>query len=322
MALPPGTRLGVYEVVALVGAGGMGEVYRARDTRLGRDVALKVLPDVFTADAERRERFEREARVLASLSHPHIGGIYGLEEASGVTALVLEFVQGETLASRLRRGALPLGEALSVARQIADALDAAHQQRVVHRDLKPANIVLQRGPGPSGVPAVKVLDFGLATTASDGVSVEDRSTELRTEPGRILGTPAYMSPEQARGLTVDKRTDVWAFGCVVFEMLSGHRAFGGETASDMVARILEREPDWTLLPPETPPSVRTMLARCLRKDPTLRLRDIADARLELDDLTPSDNRPPRATPHSRLYWALAAAAVLLIASVADRKSVV
>jgi Tol biopolymer transport system component len=314
MALTPGVRLGVYEVIALVGAGGMGEVYRARDTRLGRDVALKVLPDAFTADPDRRDRFEREARVLASLSHPHIGGIYGLEEAGGVTALVLEFVEGETLAMRLRRGTLPMAEALSVARQIAGALDAAHQRQIVHRDLKPANIVLQRATSSAGTPSVKVLDFGLATTVNDGVNVEERSTELRTEAGRILGTPAYMSPEQARGLPVDKRTDIWAFGCVVFEMLSGHRPFGGDSATDMVARILEREPDWTLLPPETPVPLRILLGRCLRKDSVTRLRDIADARLELDDLD-SPASSWREQPR-RPHWGWVAASVAVLSIVA------
>ena len=314
MALASGTRLGVYEVIALVGAGGMGEVYRARDTRLGRDVALKVLPDAFTADPDRRNRFEREARVLASLSHPHIGGIYGLEDAGGVTALVLEFVEGETLATRLRRGPLPMTDALNVARQIAGALDAAHQRQIVHRDLKPANIVLQGGSSPSAAPVVKVLDFGLATTIVDGVNVDERSTELKTDAGRVLGTPAYMSPEQARGLPVDRRTDIWSFGCVVFEMLSGRRPFGGDSATDMVARILEREPDWTLLPRDTPVSLRILLGRCLRKDSETRLRDVADARLELDDLL-SPTGAWREQPPRRRHWGWVAASVAVLSIV-------
>ncbi len=223
-----GRELGPYRIVAPLGAGGMGEVYRARDSKLGRDVAIKILPSHFTADPERRARFAREARLLATLNHPHIGAIYGLEEADGVAALVLELVEGPTLAERLERGPLPISDALAIARQIAEALDAAHEKGIVHRDLKPANIVLQ-GAGASGVPSgewrAKVLDFGLAKTTAVGLPpdlTQRPSGSLDgTAEGRILGTPAYMSPEQARGQAVDKRTDIWAFGCVVFEMLSG-----------------------------------------------------------------------------------------------------
>ena len=285
-----GRELGPYRIVAPLGAGGMGEVYRARDSKLGRDVAIKILPSHFTADPERRARFAREARLLATLNHPHIGAIYGLEEADGVAALVLELVEGPTLAERLERGPLPISDALAIARQIAEALDAAHEKGIVHRDLKPANIVLQ-GAVASGVPSgewrAKVLDFGLAKTTAVGLPpdlTQRRSGTLDgTAEGRILGTPAYMSPEQARGQAVDKRTDIWAFGCVVFEMLSGRRPFGGDTISDTFVSILEREPDWAVLPAETPASIRTLLERCLRKDPRRRLHDIADALIEIDD---------------------------------------
>ena len=285
-----GRELGPCRIVAPLGAGGMGEVYRARDSKLGRDVAIKILPSHFTADPERRARFAREARLLATLNHPHIGAIYGLEEADGVAALVLELVEGPTLAERLERGPLPISDALAIARQIAEALDAAHEKGIVHRDLKPANIVLQ-GAVASGVPSgewrAKVLDFGLAKTTAVGLPPDltqrPSGTLDGTAEGRILGTPAYMSPEQARGQAVDKRTDIWAFGCVVFEMLSGTRPFGGDTISDTFVSILEREPAWTVLPAETPASIRTLLERCLRKDPRRRLHDIADALIEIDD---------------------------------------
>ena len=285
-----GRQLGPYTIMAPLGSGGMGEVYRARDNKLGRDVAIKILPSLFTADPERRSRFAREARLLATLNHPHIGAIYSLEQTDGVTALILELVEGPTLADRLTRGALPIPEALALARQIAEALDAAHEKGIVHRDLKPANIVLQSAINASGVPSgeqrAKVLDFGLAKPLALGLKggLTERPSSLDgTEEGRILGTPAYMSPEQARGQAVDKRTDIWAFGCVLFEMLSGRPAFDGDTMSDTFVRILEREPEWTALPADTPAAVRTLLDRCLRKDPGSRLHDIADARLELED---------------------------------------
>jgi len=275
-----GTRVGVYEIASLLGAGGMGEVYRARDTKLGRDVAIKILPPAFAADPERLARFEREARVLASLNHPHIAQIYGVEESSGITALVLEFVEGETLAARLQgTRSLGLTDILAIARQIADALDAAHERGIVHRDLKPGNIVIT----PDGT--VKVLDFGLArgANASDDCELTNSPTMLRaTVDGVLLGTAPYMSPEQARGKAVDKRTDIWAFGCVLYEMLAGRRAFPGETTTDSLAAILEREPDWSALPPSTPPHVQRLLRRCLDKDPKRRLRDIGDARADLD----------------------------------------
>jgi len=294
-----GRRLGPYTLSARLGAGGMGEVYRARDSRLNRDVAIKILPGHFTADPERRARFAREARLLATLNHPHIGAIYGLEDFDDGVALVLELVEGPTLADRLARGPLAVADTLTIGRQIAEALDAAHAKGIVHRDLKPANIVLQ-GAGATGRVAsdvrVKILDFGLARPtdgALDTMAAEpDRSFD-KTADGRILGTPSYMSPEQARGHPVDKRTDVWAFGCVLFEMLSGRRAFGGDTMTDTLARVLEHEPDWAALPAATPPALHKLLRRCLQKDPVRRMRDIGDARAELEDAR-SDPAPVRA----------------------------
>src|SRR5262245_10130528 len=248
----------------------MGEVYRAHDTKLDRDVALKVLPDSFVHDPDRIARFQREAKVLASLNHPNIAHIHGLEESNGVRALVMELVEGEDLAQRLTRGAIPIDEVLPIAKQIAEALDAAHQQGIIHRDLKPANIKLR----PDGV--VKVLDFGLAKAVEPaGSSPELSQSPTTTSPamshaGMILGTAAYMSPEQARGKPIDKRTDIWSFGCVMFEMLTGHAAFHGETLSDIIASILQREPDWSRLPLRTPAGIRALLRRCLDKDPKRR----------------------------------------------------
>ena len=290
-----GRRLGAYQVQVRIGVGGMGEVYSARDTRLGRDVALKILPRLFTSDPERLARFEREARVLASLNHPHIGAIYGLEEADGVRALVLELVDGETLGDRIARGPIPLKEALTIAGQIADALDAAHEKGIVHRDLKPANIKIT----PAGV--VKVLDFGLAKAVSGDAASPDLTqsptvTVGGTREGVILGTPAYMSPEQARGQTVDKRTDIWAFGCVLYEMLTGRAAFARNTMTDTLAAIVEGDPEWGALPKGTPVAVRRVLNRCLEKDPKRRLRAIADARLEIDEAQQPDRS---AFAHSR-----------------------
>jgi serine/threonine protein kinase len=243
-----GSRLGTYDVRELIGAGAMGDVYRARDSRLGRDVAIKVLPEVFTGSPERLARFEREARILAALNHPHIAAIYGIEQDGSVRALVLELAEGETLAERLLSGKVPVAEALTIARQLADALDAAHEQGIVHRDLKPANIKIT----PAG--AVKVLDFGLARTSSATAAAcidDPRSSTITiggTREGRIAGTVAYMSPEQARGKPVDERTDVWAFGCVLYELLTGRRAFAGETVTDILAAVLQREPDWRAVP--------------------------------------------------------------------------
>jgi serine/threonine protein kinase len=282
MPLPPGTRFGPFEISSPLGEGAMGEVYRARDSRLNRDVALKVLPQSVAADAERLARFTREAQVLASLNHPNIGAIYGLEEQRGesgqVTALVLELVDGATLADRLLQGAMPLEEALPIARQIADALAAAHEQGIVHRDLKPANIKLR----PDGT--VKVLDFGLAKVdrAAGNLAESPTLTAITTREGVISGTAPYMSPEQARGKQVDKRADVWAFGCVLYELLTGVRAFTGETTTDVLAAVINREPDFKALSPATPPRIRRLLTRCLDKDPKRRLRDIGEARVEID----------------------------------------
>jgi eukaryotic-like serine/threonine-protein kinase len=309
MALTSGTKLGPYEIVARLGAGGMGEVYRARDTKLGRDVALKLLPPLFTADADRVARFEREARLLASLNHPHIGAIYGFEDAGNVPALVLELVEGDTLDDRVRRGPLPLSEALAVAQQIADALDAAHRAGIIHRDLKPSNIKIT----PDGV--VKVLDFGLAKALAAEGSGPDLSksptlTANGTIVGVILGTAAYMSPEQARGQPVDKRTDIWAFGCVLFEMLTGSSAFVRETVTDTIAAVVGAEPEWKSLPADTPGSIRRLLTRCLQKDARRRLHDIADARIEVEDAmaTPAE---PALAPTPRRWSRLALSALSL-----------
>jgi Tol biopolymer transport system component len=302
--MTPGTRLGPYEILGSLGAGGMGEVYRARDAKLGRDVALKILPPVFTADADRVARFEREARLLASLNHPHIGAIYGFEDAGEVPSLVLELVEGDTLEDRVRGGPIPLAEALAIAQQIADALDAAHGSGIVHRDLKPPNIKIT----PEGV--VKVLDFGLAKAHAGEESSLDLSrspTMTGTNAGVILGTVAYMSPEQTRGKAVDKRTDIWAFGCVLYEMLTSRPAFRGETLSDTIVAILEREADWTRLPVGTPSAARRLMQRCLEKDPRRRLRDIGDARHWLQDASTSEAAvapTASASPKRGLAWLL------------------
>src|SRR3989449_2229357 len=254
----------------------MGEVYRAHDTRLGRDVAIKILPHGFSADPNRQARFEREARVLAALNHPNIGAVYGFEEGvteSGETVrgIILELIEGETLSERVRRRALPIGGALVIAKQIADALDVAHEKGIIHRDLKPANIKI----APDGV--VKVVDFGLAKTIADNATFRQSVVPGNTVEGAILGTAAYMSPEQARGQSVDKRTDIWAFGCVLFEMLTGRAPFARETMSDTLAAILEAEPEWHGLPSSTPPNILRLRERCLAKDSRHRIRCSADA---------------------------------------------
>ena len=305
MTLAAGTKLGPYEILSPLGAGGMGEVYRARDARLSREVAIKVLPEALVRDTERLTRFRREAQVLASLNHPHIAAIYGLEEQDGREALILELVEGDTLAERIARGALPLDEALEIARQIARALEAAHEKGIVHRDLKPANVKLDRAG------QVKVLDFGLAKAlATDGSSPDITSsptmTAAATQAGVVLGTAAYMSPEQARGKPVDERADIWAFATVLYEMLTGRKAFEGETVSDTLAAILTKEPDWSALPADTPASVRRVLRRCLDRDPRMRIHDIADARLELDEpLAPPAGPVPIPYRASRIpAWAV------------------
>ena len=280
MALTVGSRLGPYRVTAKIGEGGMGEVYRARDTKLDRDVALKVLPQAFTDDPDRLARFEREAKVLASLNHPNIGHIYGLEEAEGQKALVLELVEGPTLADRIAQGPIPVDEALPIAKQIAEALEAAHEAGVIHRDLKPANIKV-RDDG-----TVKVLDFGLAkaldTTPQGDPSQSPTLTAAATQMGVIMGTAAYMSPEQARGKTVDKRADIWSFGAVLFEMLTGERAFQGEDVSVTLADVIRADLSWEKLPSDLPPGLATYLRRCLEKQPSQRIRDIGDVRLAME----------------------------------------
>jgi serine/threonine protein kinase len=277
------TQLGPYEILSPLGAGGMGEVYRARDTKLGREVALKVLPQAFVADAERMARFQREAQVLASLNHPNIATIHGLEDSGSVHALVMELVEGATLAERLKSGPVPLDEALPLARQMAEALEYAHERGVIHRDLKPANVKIT----PEGV--VKVLDFGLAKALNPQDSAahvnQTHSPTVSiaaTQAGVILGTAAYMSPEQAKGRTVDRRADIWAFGCVLYELLTGKAAFEGETVSDTLAAVIRDEPDWKRVPATTPSSIVTLVRRCLIKDPKQRLRDMGDGRVAIE----------------------------------------
>jgi eukaryotic-like serine/threonine-protein kinase len=321
MALSAGARLGPYEILSALGAGGMGEVYRARDTKLKRDVAIKVLPEAFQQDPDRLARFEREAELLATLNHPHIAAIYGLEESKpstgsgqAVQALVLELVEGPTLADRIIQGPIPLDEALPIACQIAEAFEAAHAQGVIHRDLKPANVKLR----PDG--AVKVLDFGLAKAFEKTPLAGDRTqspTALSPTPtlaGVILGTAAYMSPEQARGKAVDKRTDVWAFGCLLFEMLTGKKPFDGETLTDTVAAIVKNEPDWHALPLGTPSLIRSLIARCLRKDPAERLHDIADGRFQIEEAlnAPVDSAAVVLPARHRREWVAWIAALLFL----------
>jgi serine/threonine protein kinase len=321
MTVPAGTRLGSYEIVSPLGAGGMGEVYRARDTRLNRDVALKVLPDAFTRDPDRLARFKREAQVLASLSHPNIAAIYGFEESGGVQALVLELVEGPTLADRLSQGPIPLDEALPIARQIAEAVESAHEHGIVHRDLKPANVKVRLDG------AVKVLDFGLAkaleprsVSGADATASPTITSPAMTGMGVILGTAAYMSPEQAKGRAADRRSDVWAFGCVLYEMLTGRRAFEGEDISDTLASVLRGEPDWTALPAGVPRSIRLLLRGCLIKDRRHRVADLSAALFVLDnhaDLSAATDPSPRTTlpPPQVPVWrkAIPVAMVMIVA---------
>jgi eukaryotic-like serine/threonine-protein kinase len=324
MPLTPGARFGPYEITGTLGVGGMGEVYRARDSRLDRDVAIKVLPTALAGDADRLLRFEREARVLASLNHPQIAHIYGFEAIDAAPALVMELVEGPTLADRIARGALPVPEALVIAKQIAAALEAAHEQGVVHRDLKPANIKVR----PDGT--VKVLDFGLAKAMDPGASGTSTavslsptitSPALMTGAGIILGTAAYMSPEQARGKAADKRADIWAFGVVVYEMLTGRRAFDATEVSDVLADILRVEPAWAQLPADVPPALVTFLKRCLRKDPQERIRDIGDMRLALDGAfdtlgAPTTIAPSEPAAGTVRRWLSRVAALIAVAALA------
>ncbi|MFO1054723.1 MAG: protein kinase [Planctomycetota bacterium] len=308
MPLTPGSKLSYYELLAPLGAGAMGEVWRAKDTRLDREVAIKVLPDQFASDAERLYRFEREAKALAALNHANVAQIFGVDHVAGAHFLVLELVPGESLEERLQRGPLRIAEAIDVCRQIADGLEAAHEAGVIHRDLKPANVCLT----PDG--KVKVLDFGLAKPAREALSDKTTDSVLTTEAGRLLGTPTYMAPEQARGRPIDKRVDIWAFGCVLYECLTAKRAFAGETLTDVFAAVLDREPDLAKLPAATPPRVRELLQRCFAKDPRARLRDIGEARLQLGrgDEPTSALAAAAAGRGSRLPWILCA--VLAVAS--------
>jgi serine/threonine-protein kinase len=307
-------------VLALLGQGGMGEVYQAHDTKLGRDVAIKVLPEAFAHDPQRLSRFQREAKMLASLNHPNIATIHGLEESNGTHYLVMELVPGETLRERVKReGALPLEEALGIAKQIAEALEAAHEKSIIHRDLKPANVKVT----PEG--KVKVLDFGLAKAFAGEEAGSDPSnsptlSQAATLQGVILGTAAYMSPEQARGKAVDKRTDLWAFGCVLYELLTGKQAFSGEDITEILAAVVKTEPDWNRLPENTPHSTRMLLRRCLQKDKTLRLQAAGDARIEIQDalVAPQDAGAAHgaSVPKSKLPWAVAAATAIIAALIA------
>ena len=314
MAIEAGQQLLHYRLIEKIGEGGMGVVWKAEDTTLGRDVAVKILPDIFAHDADRLARFEREAKLLASLGHPNIATIFGLHDAHGVRFLVMEHVAGEDLSKRLARGALPLDETLTLAGQLAEALEAAHGSGVIHRDLKPANVLVT----PDG--KVKVLDFGLAKTfeadapSSDDPSASPTLTSTGTIAGVILGTAGYMSPEQARGHPVDKRSDIWSFGCVLFEMLAGARPFGGQTVSDTLASVLKLDPDWRLLPHDTPRAMRRLLRRCLVKDRRRRLHDAADARIEIEDAVGAESEDPNAgaaiAKHS--WWPVAAAVALAL----------
>jgi serine/threonine protein kinase/Tol biopolymer transport system component len=314
VSLSRGTQLGPYEIVSLLGVGGMGEVYRARDTRLGRVVAIKTLAHDLTVGSDGIDRLKREARILATLAHPNVATIYGVEDVGGGYALVMELVDGETLEHRLARRsgrALPPADALAIARQIADALDAAHEKGIVHRDLKPGNVMV------SDTGTVKMLDFGIARVQADAASAHGDATlqAPMTELGAVLGTGPYMSPEQARAMAADKRTDIWAFGCVLYELLTGLRAFDGATPQDVLAAILEREPDWSVLPKTTPAGLERLLRRCLEKDPRRRMRDIGDVRVELEDLTAQPaNGEATGRGVRRFAWGALAASALGVAA--------
>src|ERR1700728_2772853 len=323
MPLPPGSRLGSYDVTAAIGAGGMGQVYRARDAKLGRDVALKVLPEAFARDADRLARFQREAKVLASLNHPNIAAIYGFEDSGSTHALVMELVEGPTLADRIKPGPIPVEESLRIAKRICEALEYSHERGIIHRDLKPANVKVTADD------AVKVLDFGLAKAVEGDAAAADIATSptvtrMATMQGVLLGTAAYMSPEQAKGKTVDRRADIWAFGCVLYEMLTGKMAFRGDSTTDTLASVIRTDPDWSLLPAATPQQVRLLMRRCLQKEPKQRLQAIGEARIALDEVLSAvpDSLPAgaplvtisrwrRALPWTFACVAVAAALVLL-----------
>jgi Tol biopolymer transport system component len=316
MATLSGGRLGPYEILSAIGAGGMGEVYKARDSRLNRDVALKVLPAAFAADTERMARFEREARLLASLNHPHIAALYGLEESGGTPALIMELVDGPTLADRIAAGPIPIDEALPIAREIAEALEYAHERGIIHRDLKPANIKVK----PDGT--VKVLDFGLAKAVTeDSLTVDMNNSPTlsmgATVAGVILGTAAYMSPEQAKAKPADRRADIWAFGVVLYEMLTGKRLYQGETTAETLAAVIQQTPGLDKLPPSTPPAIRNLVARCLEKDPRQRLQHIGEARIAIEhsEAPAAEAGAPRANSRERVTWA-ALATIFLLTTVA------
>ncbi len=311
-----GKQVAHYTITEKIGAGGMGDVYRARDNKLGRDVALKVLPDAFAADPQRMARFKREAQILASLNlnHPNIAAIHGVEDTGDVRCLVLELVEGETLASLLERGAIPVDEALKIVVQIARALECAHEKGIIHRDLKPANVIVGADGG------IKVLDFGLAKALADDTATTDSElatlSPTATRAGVILGTAAYMSPEQAKGKEVDRRADIWAFGVVLLELLTGRSIFRRETVSETMAAVLMTEPDLEELPRETPVAIRELLARCLRKDPTSRLRDIGDARIHIEEAKSGPERSAPAAPSvqaTKAWWAFAAMTLIALA---------
>jgi eukaryotic-like serine/threonine-protein kinase len=323
MPIQSGTHLGPYEILSAIGAGGMGEVYRARDPKLGRDVAIKVLPEAFARDAERMARFQREAKVLASLSHPNIATIYGLEDSGSTRALVMELVEGPTLADRIKAGPIPVDEGVRIARQIADALEYAHERGIIHRDLKPGNVKVTNDD------TAKVLDFGLAKALEGDMSSIDISTSttisrMATMQGVLLGTAAYMSPEQAKAKSVDRRADIWAFGCVLYEMLTGKQAFIGETVTESLAAVIMKDPEWAQLPSATPMRVRVLLQRCLQKDPKQRLQAIGDARISLDEVL--SGAPESAAPgvaasalpawRRAVPWALLGAMTVAFAAVA------
>ena len=328
MTLTSGTKRGAYEIIGSIGAGGMGEVYRARDTLLGREVAVKVLPEAFARDAERMARFRREAQVLAALNHPNIAAIYGFEDSDPTHALVMELVEGPTLAERIKQGAIAFDEALPMAKQICEALEYAHEHGIVHRDLKPANIKITNND------TVKILDFGLAKAlegdaASANISSSPTITHMATQAGMFLGTAAYMSPEQAKGKAVDRRTDIWAFGCVLYEMLTAKMAFSGETVTDTLAAVIKTEPDWSAVPANTPQTVRNLLQRCLKKDARQRLQSIGDARIVFEEIlsggvteyeplpeSGATRLPLRKAWRTALPWALAAVMTVLAAGIA------
>ena len=313
MPLELGSTLGVYQVLSAIGAGGMGEVYKARDTKLDRDVALKILPDAFVNDTERLARFQREAKVLASLNHNNIATLYGFEAEGETPFLVMQLIEGDTLAERISKGPIPVDDAIPLFLQIAEGLEAAHEKGVIHRDLKPANIkVTDDGQ-------VKILDFGLAKAMAVEVEPGDAAasqsptlTLAATQRGEILGTAAYMSPEQARGTSVDRRTDIWAFGACLYESLAGTRAFDADSAADSMAKVLQVEPEWRRLPRDIPPRIRELLERCLVKSPRDRLHDIADARIVLED--PGDALTEAPEP-AAMRWPLRLATAGLIAAV-------